>query len=156
MRGAQGIQLVTLEIQPITWAEACAFINQHHRHHIAPQGWKWGLAVNDGSQVVGVITVGLPIARLLMDGWTLEITRCCTDGTKNACSKLYSAAWRAARAMGYRRIITYTLADEPGNSLRASGFQIVHQTKGGSWDRRDRPRVDKHLTTPKMLWEVRA
>jgi len=145
---------MALELQPITYEEACEFIRRHHRHHLPPQGWKFGIAVNDGQKVVGVITVGRPVARHLDDGWTLEVTRCCTDGTKNAASKLYAAAWRAARAMGYRRLITYTLADEPGTSLRAAGWRVVHQTKGGSWNCPSRPRVDKHPTVQKTLWEA--
>ncbi len=145
-----------LELQPITYREACEFVRQHHRHHKPPQGWKFGIAVNDGQKVVGVIMVGRPVARFLDDGWTLEVTRCCTDGTKNAASKLYAAAWRAARALGYRRLITYTLIEEPGTSLRAAGWRIVGQTKGDTWNRPGcgRPRVDTHPTGAKRLWEI--
>ncbi|NCF69950.1 MAG: hypothetical protein GWP61_28735 [Chloroflexi bacterium] len=143
-----------LELQPITLREASEFITQHHRHHIPPRGWKFGVAVNDGSEVVGVITVGRPVARAYDDGYTAEITRCCTNGHKNAASKLYAAAWRAARAMGYRRIITYTLTKEKGISLVASGFKVVHQTRGGSWSCKSRPRVDKHPLDQKLLWEI--
>jgi hypothetical protein len=142
-----------LNIQPITFREACRFITEHHSHHKPPQGWKFGIAVNDGKEIVGVITIGRPIARVLDDGWTLEITRCCTNGHKNAASKLYAAAWRAARAMGYKRIITYTLEKETGTSLIASGFKTVYKTKGGSWSCKSRPRIDKHPTSQKMLWE---
>ncbi len=143
-----------LELQPITYPEACAFILKHHRHHLPPQGWKFGIAVNDGQKVVGVVTVGRPVARMLDDGYTLEVTRCCTDGTKNAASMLYAAAWRACRAMGYRRLISYTLAEEPGTSLRAAGWRVVGQTDGGSWSCPSRPRVDKHPTGQKTLWEA--
>lgn len=99
-----------LSLQPITYAEACEFIRVHHRHHLPPQGWKFGIAVNDGDQVVGVVTVGRPVSRALDDGWTLEVTRCCTDGTRNAPSMLYGAARHAAKALGYKRLITYTPA----------------------------------------------
>lgn len=84
----------------------------------------------------------------------LEVTRCCTDGTRNACSFLYAAAWRATRALGYRRLITYTLRDESGVSLTASGWRIVGATKGGKWDCQARPRADRHPTGQKVLWEV--
>jgi hypothetical protein len=142
-----------LELQPITYSEACEFIAEHHSHHLPPQGWKFGIAVNDGTNVVGVITVGRPVARHFDDGWTAEVTRCCTDGTKNAASKLYSAAWRAARAMGYRRIITYTLLDEEdGICLKASGYRELHSTSGGSWNCVARPRVDKHPLQKKLCW----
>lgn len=145
---------MALQLQPITYAEACEFISEHHRHHLPPQGWKFGIAVNDGEKVVGVITVGRPVARHYDDGWTAEVTRCCTDGTKNAASMLYGAAWRAARAMGYQRLITYTLSSEPGTTLFASNWRVVHQTQGGSWDTPSRPRVQTAPTEPKTLWEI--
>lgn len=143
-----------LALQPITYAEACAFIRLHHRHHLPPQGWKWGNAVNDGERVVGVATVGRPVARGLDDGWTVEVTRCCTDGTSHVASMLYGAAWRAAKALGYRRLVTYTLASEAGTSLRAAGFHALYETKGGSWSCPSRPRVDAHPTEQKTLWEA--
>jgi len=143
-----------LSLQPVTYAEACEFIRRHHRHHHPPQGWKFGIAVNDGEKIVGVVTVGRPVARRLDDGWTLEVTRCCTDGTKNAASMLYGAAWRAAKALGYRRLITYTLASEPGTSLRAAGWRVVGVTPGRSWSVPSRPRVDRHPLGQKTLWEA--
>lgn len=144
-----------LELQPITFKEACRFVDKHHRHHDPPQGWKFGIAINDGSQVVGVITVGRPVARHLDDGWTLEVNRCCVlEGVKNGCSMLYGAAWRAAKAMGFRRLITYTLAEESGASLTAAGWRDVYRTKGGKWDKPSRPRVDTAPTGQKTLWEA--
>lgn len=145
---------MSLSLQPITYAEVCAFIRANHRHHLPPQGWKFGIAVNDGMQVVGVVTVGRPVARMLDDGWTLEVTRCCTDGTRNAASMLYGAAWRAARALGYRRLVTYTLAEEAGTSLVSAGYRALYQTAGGSWDCPSRPRVDTHPLGQKTLWEA--
>ncbi len=143
-----------LELQPITYKEACEFIRRHHRHHLPPQGWKFGIAVNDGEKVVGVITVGRPVARFLDDGWTLEVTRCATDGTKNAASMLYGAARRATFALGYKRLITYTLVEEPGTSLRAAGWKELGVAGGGTWNRKGRPRVDTHPTGQKRLWEA--
>jgi hypothetical protein len=145
-----------LELQPITFPEAREFIRLHHSHHLPPQGWKFGIAVNDGSKVVGVVTVGRPVARNLDNGWTLEVTRCCTDGTKHVASMLYGAAWRAAKALGYRRLITYTLVEEAGTSLVAAGWKSLYQTKGGSWSCNSRPRVDKAPLGQKVLWEVSA
>ena len=142
-----------LELQPISFKEAKIFIEKYHRHHLPPQGWKFGIAVNDGRKIVGVITIGRPVARHLDDGWTLEVTRCATDGTKNANSILYAAAWRAVKAMGYKRLITYTLIQEPGTSLRAAGWKIIYHTKGGTWNRPNRFRIDKHPTGQKTLWE---
>ena len=145
---------MSLELVPITFAEACRFIVQHPRHHLPPVGWKFGLAVSDGERIVGVVTVGRPVARALDNGWTLEATRVCTDGTHNAASMLYAAAWRATRALGYKRLITYCLSTEPGTSLRAAGWRIIGQTSGGSWSCPSRPRVDKAPTGPKTLWEA--
>lgn len=144
-----------LELQPITYKEACEFIRQYHRHHLPPHGWKFGIAVNDGDKIVGVITVGRPIARFNDNGWTLEVTRSCTDGTKNANSMLYATAWRATRALGYKRLITYILKEEPGTSLKAAGWKVIGETKGGTWNRKNRPRIDKHPLGPKLLFERR-
>ncbi len=143
-----------LELQPITYAEACEFIRRYHRHHLPPQGWKFGVAVNDGERVVGVVTVGRPVARHYDDGWTLEVTRCCTDGTRNAPSMLYGAAQRAAFALGYKRLITYTLESEPGTSVKAANWKLVGQAGGGSWTRKERPRTDTHPLEQKLLWET--
>lgn len=143
-----------MELQPIDFDEAVAFIEKHHRHHQPPVGWKFGIGVNDGGKVVGVIVVGRPVARKFDNGMTLEVTRCCTDGTPNACSMLYSAAWRVARNLGYKRLVTYTLKSESGVSLTAAGWRIIHETKGGSWSRKSRPRVNKHPLEQKLLWEA--
>ena len=142
-----------LTLQPIAFPEAAQFIAEHHRHHIPPVGWKFGIAANDGEKIVGVITVGRPVARMLDNGLTLEVTRCCTDGTKNACSFLYQAAWRATRALGFARLITYTLKEEGGASLKGAGWRVVGERGGGTWDRADRKRIDKHPTGTKTLWE---
>ncbi len=150
-----------LQIQPITLREAQAFIGRHHRHNVAPQGYKFGMAVNNGDFVVGVATVGRPIARHNDDGYTAEVTRVCVlDGYRNANSMLYAACWRAARAMGYKRIITYTLPSESGASLRGAGWKVIGQTtqsKNG-WDVPGRPRVvpDKYPRGQKTIWEMEA
>ena len=143
-----------LNIQPITFKEACSFINKYHRHHKPPQGWKFGIALNNGENIIGVIIVGRPVSRILDNGFTLEVTRCCTDGTKNACSKLYSAAWRASKAMGYKRLITYILDTESGVSLISSGFKELYKTSGGSWNCKSRPRFNSHPLNQKLLFEI--
>jgi len=145
---------MTLQLQPISFDEACAFIAQHHRHHQPPIGWKFGVAANDGVQVVGVAVVSRPTARMSDDGWTMELTRLCTDGTRNAASFLLGAVRRAVFALGYRRLITYTLPSEGGASLRAAGYREIGLAGGGSWSRPSRPRVDKAPTEQKMLWEA--
>src|SRR5262249_37852546 len=133
-----------LTIVPIRFAEACRLIERHHRHHKPARGHKFSLAVTAGDQVVGVATVGRPVARRLGDGGTLEVNRSCTDGTPNANSMLYAAAWRVAKNLGYRRLITYTLPEESGSSLRAAGWRRVGAAGGGSWNKPLRPRVDAH------------
>ena len=113
-----------MEIVPITLREACAFVTQHHRHNKPPRGWKFGVGLVHGGALVGVATAGRPVSRHLDDGRTLEVNRTCTDGTPNSNSMLYGAVWRAAKAMGYRRCITYTQAGESGASLRAAGWLL--------------------------------
>ena len=122
-----------LTIVPVTVKAASAFVEQHHRHHPPPQGGLFAAAVAEGDQVRGVAIVGRPVARRLDDGWTAEVIRVATDGARNACSKLYGACWRAARALGYRRLVTYTLPEEGGASLRGAGFTCIGEAGGGSW-----------------------
>ena len=112
------------------------------------------VAVNDGSAVRGVAIVGRPSARMLQDGYTAEVVRVATDGARNACSMLYGACWRACRALGYQRLVTYTLPEEGGGSLRAAGWRCIGEAGGGSWSRKGRPRVDLHPTQVKMRWEA--
>jgi hypothetical protein len=146
-----------LQVVPISLAEANAFVEQHHRHHGKVVGHKYSIAVADPSGTVrGVACVGRPVARKQQDGWTLEVNRVATDGAKNACSMLYGAAWRVARALGYRRLITYTLATEPGTTLRAAGWRLVGETPGKSWSVPTRPRYDRHQLGLKLRWEVAA
>jgi len=103
--------------------------------------------------VVGVAMVGRPVARNLQDGWTAEVIRLCVlDGVKNGCSFLYGACWRAARALGYRRLYTYTLPEEGGGSLRAAGWKCLGEAGGGSWSCKSRPRVDTHPLQKKIKW----
>ena len=140
---------------PISLKDACSYINQNHRHHKAPQGWKFGISAVKNGVVVGVVIVGRPVSRMLDDGLTAEVTRLCTDGTRNACSFLYSAARRAALAMGYKRIITYILASESGASLKAAGWSFVRRAGGGSWSRPSRKREDNAPLEEKQLWEAK-
>lgn len=145
---------MALEIVPISLEEANAFISEHHRHHDPVVGHKFSIAISEASKVRGVAIVGRPVARMSDDGWTLEVNRCCTDGVPNGCSMLYRCAWRAAKALGYRRLITYILSEETGNSLVGAGFTLVGERSGGSWSRKERPRVDTHPLQGKLLWEM--
>lgn len=145
-----------LSIVPITQREAFAFVQRVHRHHRPPRGSLVQLAASQDGEIVGVAIVGRPVSRMLQDGWTAEVTRVATDGTPNACSILYGAAWRAVRALGYRRLVTYTLPEESGASLRGAGWRCIGQAGGGSWSRTDRPRVDLHPLQIKLRWEREA
>lgn len=145
---------MSLEIVPINFDEACVFIAQHHRHHKPPIGHKFSVACSNGKEIVGVATVGRPVARMLDDGWTLEVNRLCTDGTKNACSMLYAASWRVAKNLGYKKLITYILDSESGVSLSAAGWKLIGQAGGGSWSVPSRPRVDKHPLQHKLRFEI--
>ena len=145
-----------LELVPVTLAEANAFVEQKHRHHGKTAGHKFSVAVADTEtkEIVGVAIVGRPVSRFLDDGWTLEVNRLCTDGTKNACSMLYAAAWRAARAMGYKKLVTYILDSENGTSLKAAGWKCIGQAGGLRWTGKRRPQVDLCPAQMKIRWEV--
>ena len=142
-----------LEIVPMTLREANAYVEQHHRHHGPVTGQKYSIGLSDGEKIVGVAIVGRPVSRHLDDGWTLEVNRLCTDGTKNACSMLYAAAWRAAKAMGYKRLVTYILESENGASLRAAGWKCVGQAGGLRWTGKRRPEVDLYPAQMKIRFE---
>jgi hypothetical protein len=148
---------MSLTISPLSFAEACAFVARHHRHHKPPVGHLFSIAVADDTGTVrGVAIVGRPVARMLQDGLTAEVSRSATDGTPHANSCLYGAAWRAVRAMGYRRLVTYTQAGESGASLRAAGWRVVaERSPRPGWDAPGRPRVDTHpIDVARTLWEA--
>lgn len=147
---------VKLRLAPIDFAHAAAFVREHHRHHTPPQGHKFSLAAYAGDSLAGVVIVGRPVARRRDDGRTLEVTRLCTTGHRNACSFLYGAAARAAFALGYQRIGTYILKREPGTSLVAAGWKLIAETPGKSWSVPSRRRDDKHPIEPKLLFERAA
>lgn len=124
---------MALEIRPCDFQTARAFVGEHHRHNKPPVGHKFSISCYDGERLCGVAIVGRPVGRYFDDGLTLEVNRCCTDGTKNACSILYAHAWRAAKALGYKRLVTYTRESEPGASLRAAGFICDGRAGGTHW-----------------------
>lgn len=122
----EGTTYIRLTIIPLTFRQGSAFIARFHRHNKPPRGCKFVLGVCDESgELRGVAMVGRPVARHLDDGLTIEVNRTATDGCTNANSALYGAAWRVAAAMGYRRMVAYTQADESGASMRAIGAELV-------------------------------
>lgn len=122
-----------LDVRPITFRQACDFITEHHRHHRPTVGCKFSVGLFDGENMVGCAVCGRPVSRHLDDGLTCEINRLCTDGTRNACSMLYGACCRVAKAMGYKKIITYILQSENGASLKASNFSCDGEAGGVHW-----------------------
>lgn len=152
--GVLGGVASSLTIIPITLAEANAFVREYHRHHAPVPGSKFCLGVTCNDRIVGVAIVGRPVARMSDNGWTLEVNRTCTDGTRNANSILYGACRRATFALGYKKLITYTLPSESGASLRAAGWVCLGEAGGGAWSRTSRPRVDIHPTQTKLRWEA--
>lgn len=142
-----------LSIRHIELKQANEYVEQNHRHHKKVTGHRFSIACYDDDRLCGVAIVGRPVARGIDQYNTVEVLRLCTDGTKNACSKLYSSARRAAIELGYARIITYILECESGSSLIASGWDESYSIKGRSWDCPSRPRTDKHPTVDKRLYE---
>jgi hypothetical protein len=134
----------TLEIIPVSLKDANAFVAEHHRHHKPVVGHKFSIGCISGKKLIGIAIVGRPVSRYLDNGFTLEVNRLCTDGTENACSKLYSAAARAAKELGYIKIITYILETENGASLRASGWNCTGEAGKPMWtSKRSNPLREK-------------
>lgn len=160
-----------LSLIPMTLREANAFVAEHHRHHEPRDGLNlFAAGVARGGIVVGVAIVSRANARMLCDDFTAEVTRVALDEARpltphvnrkgeahvadGACSMLYAACWRACRALGWRRLVTYILPEEGGASLRGAGWKCIGEAGGGSWDRAERPRVDTHPTQTKLRWEI--
>jgi hypothetical protein len=148
---------MSLRIVPVRFRDACGFVAMWHRHHTPPVGCKFCIGVADDNNTLrGVAIVGRPVARMFDDGLTLEVTRSCTDGTRNANSMLYGNAWDAAKALGFRRLITYTQAGETGASLKGAGWRTVAERPARpGWDVPSRPRTSHGVDEiPRTLWEA--
>ncbi|WP_223290868.1 XF1762 family protein [Streptomyces avicenniae] len=145
-----------LTVVPLTLADAGAAVDRWHRHHRRPQGHRFSLGVLDGAdRLRGVAIVGRPVARVLDTGWTVEVTRVATDGCPNACSALYGGVWQTARAMGFRRALTYTQDGESGASLRAAGWRRAAELRPRTgWDTPSRRRTGRGTDgIARTLWE---
>lgn len=133
----------TLRLKPTTLKKANNFVAKHHRHNgrTSRDGGRWAVSLIVGDDVVGVAIVGNPLSATLMDGWTAEVLRVCTSDAapKNACSMLYGSCWRAWKAMGGLKMVTYTLDSESGASLRAAGFIRADKVAGRKrgWGKQD-------------------
>ena len=150
-------------IVPCRLREAKEFVANFHRHNKPPPVSLFSLGASDGKEMVGVAIVGLPVNRTLMaDGVTLEVHRVCTkpDAPLGSCSALYAASWRATRALGYLRLLTYTLQTESGASLRGAGWRVVAEraarTDAQQWTNRRGRNWQTVVGQAKLLWEVRT
>lgn len=148
---------MSLRIVPVGFTVACEFVTEHHRHHQAPVGHKFSIGVALADELVGVVMVGRPVARHFDNGLTLEVNRSCVAAdVPNANSMLYAAAWRAAKALGYTRLVTYTQSGESGSSLRAAGWLVVAERSArNGWSVPSR--VRRALGTENVartLWEA--
>ena len=142
-----------LEIRPVELRDAKAYIAEHHRHHKPPVGHRFSVGVYYGEELVGVAVCGRPVARNTDASSVLEVTRLCTAGHHNACSKLLGACQRAAKALGFKRIQTFTLCKETGASLRAVGWINDAVLEGKHWGNEKRPRnVMRHTFYAKRRW----
>ena len=142
-----------LKLIPVPLAQANAFVAEHHRHHKPVRGYKFSLGCMQNGVLVGVAIVGRPVSRYLDNGKTLEVNRLCSTGEKNVCSFLYGAAARAAKALGYEKIITYTLDTESGVSLRAAGWSCAGLAGGLRWTGRSKPAADLYPAQMKLRYE---
>ena len=141
-----------LKAVPLEQKEVCEFVDRLHRHHQSVRRDKYRLGCECNGKLVGVVQVGRPVARGLCDGKTLEVVRLCTDGTPHVCSFLYGAAARIARELGYSKIVTYILYNEPGTSLKAAGWHKEADINGKSWNTPSRPRNTSSPECDKQRW----
>lgn len=148
-----------MQLVPMTMKDACAFVQNFHRHNKAPQGGRFAIGASHDGGLVGVAIVGRPVARLLDEPLVAEVTRCCVLDTapKGTCSFLYAACWRAWRAMGGAKLITYTLQSESGASLRGAGWKVIAElspNKPNGWQNRPNREFQEVVGQAKFRWEV--
>lgn len=125
---------------PITLKQANDFVEQHHRHSARTNndGGKFAIAVEVGGVIVGVAILGRPVARLLHDEVTAEITRCCVspDAPRGTPSALYQRCARIWQLMGGKRVVTYALKREGGESvdnLTMGVLDLYGPPRPGQW-----------------------
>jgi hypothetical protein len=147
---------MSLRLVPMTLAQANEHVAAWHRHNRPVPGAKFSIGAADDDGILHAVAIcGRPVARAFDDGDTIEVCRVASDGTRNACSMLYGACSRAAFALGYRRVITYTQIDESGSSLRGAGWKVIAKrpTRVG-WSVPSRPRDNgKYVPSNRQLWE---
>lgn len=144
---------------PMTISEAKNFVDNFHRHNKAPQGGLFAVGASNGDQLIGVAIVGRPIARGLDNGKTAEVVRCCVveDSPKGTCSFLYSRCWKACKALGWEKLVTYTLKSESGASLRGCGWRVVAELnprRPEEWQSRFGREWQPVVGQAKLRWEA--
>lgn len=150
---------MSLRVHPCGIAEARQWVERHHSHHHAPRGGLLAVAVHRGDQRVCVAIAGRPVARLLDDGRTAEVTRVASlggDDARHAASMALGSIVRALRAVGYDRFVSYTILGECGTSYRAAGWHPTAITRGGEWSRENRLRDAAAQPDRKVRWETGA
>ena len=144
---------MSYQFQPISLKLANKFVAAYHRHNKPVAGHKFSIGLVLNEKLVGVAICGRPVARMADDGLTLEVLRVCTDGTRNANSMLYSRVKKIAQVMGYKKVLTYTLTEESGSSLRAVGVQKDGIVKPREWSREKRKRETQNIyKKEKIRW----
>jgi hypothetical protein len=151
---------MSLQAVPMKLSEAIEFVKNFHRHNKPPAGGLFAVGVSDGLKLVGVAIVSRPVSRFLDDGATAEIIRCCVmdDAPKNSCSFLYARCWNACRALGWSKLITYTLQSESGSSLRGAGWKVVAELAGSTgkaWQTRPGRDWQEVTGQQKFRWEAK-
>ncbi len=150
---------MSLRLCPVSLAQANEHVAAWHRHNRPVPGAKFSVGCCDQDGVLHAVAIcGRPVARMFDDGDTIEVNRVASDGTRNACSMLYGACSRAAFSLGYRRVITYTQAQESGSSLRAAGWRVIaSRPSRPGWSIPSRPREnDRYASSVRQLWEAVA
>ncbi len=145
-----------MRLVPVTLKQANEFVTAHHRHHGPVTGWKFGVGLDHDNELVGVAIAGRPVSRMTQtnEPQTIEVTRVCTLGHKNAPSMLYGAISRAAFALGYNKVISFILCTETGHSLKCANWKCVGTSAGGSWSRPSRGRQNNHPLEKKHKYQL--
>jgi hypothetical protein len=144
-----------VRVIPLSLREANAYVDKHHRHHMPTRGHKLSIGAEINGELIGVAILGRPAARGCDHRKVIEVSRLCTAGARNVCSKLYSTCARIAKEMGYETIQTYILDSEPGITLKASGWVLDRIVKGRPWKHTAGPRRQDQPTCNKQCWVKR-
>lgn len=141
-----------LSLAPCTVKAALRYVAEHHRHLPKLQGGLFAAScVDPAGEVVAVAIAGNP-SRVWQGDGKIVITRVAATVAGNACGMLYGSLCRAAAALGYREVWTYTLPEEDGRTLKGAGFKDMGLTDGGDYGRPSRARAPAVRPEPKRRW----